>query len=91
MKSRYEQLTNPQQRRQFAIFRSGAATVLAAALIAGAIGLPQGETPIAKAAEEFVDAVPPAYPPTARPVPVADGAEFDEPYPHQYAGQPGVF
>jgi hypothetical protein len=92
MKSRYEQLQDPQQRRQFALFRSSAAVAVVATLIAGAIYLPPGPVPGAQVGVEF-DAVSPLSEAPAASLPghVFESAGTDDQYPHQYAGQPAVF
>jgi hypothetical protein len=92
MKSRFEQLQDPQQRRQFALFRSSSAVAVVAALMVGAIYLPQGEAPGAQVGVEF-DLAPPLSeaPVASRPSHVLESAGTDDQDPHQYAGQPAVF
>lgn len=92
MKSRFEQLQDPQQRRQFALFRSSAAVAVVAALMAGAIYLPPGAVPGAQVGVEFEAVLPLSEAPAASlPNHVFESAGTDNQYPHQYAGQPAVF
>lgn len=92
MKSRYEQLQDPQQRRQFALFRSSSAAAVVAALMAGAIYLPQGAAPGAQVGVEFDPVLPLSEAPAeAVPGHVFESAGTDDQYPHQYPGQPAVF
>jgi hypothetical protein len=93
MKSRYEQLQDPQQRRQFALFRSSAAVAIVTVLFAGAVYLPRSAAPGAQVGVEFDSYLPPTAeaPAASAPSHVFESAGTDPQYPYEYPGQPGVF
>lgn len=106
MKSRYEYLKSPAERRLLAFVRGAAAAVLAAVLLASAVSV-QRVPPAASVAVEFAASASAVGLDAA----LYDGAEadaphapaqagarkphdefggFDQLYPHAYLGEPGV-
>lgn len=93
MKSRYEHLQDPRQRRRLVLFRSSAAAGLVATLLAAAVLLPHSVTPVAQIGAEFDAGLPPLaeLPSSPMPDPVLQSAGTDDPDPYPYEEQPPTF